>query len=186
MYKQCLRDNEEEPLLHPSDRQVTKDSNPEPVPLRSLLKWKTLLPLLNYVSIASLHASYNCIQPLFLAMPVPLGGLALPPREVGIILGTYGITNSIFQTVMLGRLVRRFGVKTVFVAAIAAFVPIFAFSPIMNLVVSQRGFSYVVWIMLGCQLSCALIMELGYGACWFSVIPFPRGTACLRGLIDAH
>ncbi|PPQ82379.1 hypothetical protein CVT25_008340 [Psilocybe cyanescens] len=166
-YMRRQRDGELEPLLCPSDSQPTRTLNSEPVPLRSLLQWKTLIPLLNYVSIASLHASSNAIQPLFLAMPVTIGGLALPPREIGIILGTYGITNSIFQTVMLGRLVRRFGVKTVFMAAIAAFIPIFAFSPLMNLLVSEEGFSYVVWIMLGCQLSCSLVMELGYGALHF-------------------
>jgi MFS family permease len=119
---------------------------------------------MNYTSIAALHAAHNSIQPLFLAMPIQLGGLGLPPRQVGYILGTYGITNSIFQTFMLGRLVRRFGVKSVFVTAIAAFVPMFTFSPLMNILVRKGGFSYIVWGMLGLQLSSSLVMELGYGA----------------------
>uniref|UniRef100_A0A8H7Y1T0 Major facilitator superfamily (MFS) profile domain-containing protein n=1 Tax=Psilocybe cubensis TaxID=181762 RepID=A0A8H7Y1T0_PSICU len=185
MFKHVVLDSEEEPLLRSSDHSINKTSTPEPVPLKLLLKWKTLLPLLNYVSIAALHASYNCIQPLFLAMPVSLGGLALPPREVGIILGTYGITNSIFQTVMLGRLVRRFGVKSVFVTAIAAFIPIFTFSPMMNLFVSINGFSYVVWFMLGCQLSCALVMELGYGCVYMFITaaaPNKRSLGATNGL----
>jgi MFS family permease len=119
---------------------------------------------MNYTSIAALHASHNCIQPLFLAMPINLGGLGLPPRQVGYILGTYGIMTSISQTFLLGRLVRKFGVKTVFVAAIAAFVPMFTVYPLMNTLVRGGGFSYFLWTILGLQLSCSLVMELGYGA----------------------
>jgi hypothetical protein len=137
--------------------------NDEPVPLQALFHPKVLIPILNYVCLAALHASSNAIQPLFLAMPVDIGGLGLPPRDVGFILGAYGIVNSLFQTFMLGRFVRRFGVKTVFVTGVAMFIPMFTFSPLMNLVVYDEGFSYVVWIMLGCQLSCSLLMELSYG-----------------------
>ena len=137
------------------------------MPLKSLLHLNVLIPLLNYVSLASLHAASNALQPLFLAMPVEIGGLGLPPRDVGYILGVYGLTNSLFQTFMLGRLVRRFGVKAVFVTGVAMFVPMFTFSPLMNLVVGTEGFSYVVWAMLACQLSCSLVMELSYGTSSF-------------------
>jgi len=140
---------------------------------------------MNYISLASLHASSNAIQPLFLAMPVAIGGLGLPPGKVGIILGTYGITNSLFQTLMLGWLVRRFGVKTIFVSAITAFVPMFMFSPLMNLVVSRDGFSFVVWIMLACQLSCSLVMELGYGCVYMFITaaaPNKRSLGATNGL----
>ena len=97
-------------------------------------------------------------------MPVSIGGLGLIPRNVGYILSVYGFTNGIFQIVMLGRLVRRFGVKAVFVTSVFAFIPICAFSPVMNLLVRRSGFSYVIWVVLGCQLSASLVMELGYGA----------------------
>jgi len=136
----------------------------DPVPLQSLLRRKVLIPIMNYVSISALQAAHNAIQPLFLAMPIQLGGLGLPPRQVGYILGTYGIANSICQTFMLGKVVHRFGVKSVFVTAVTAFVPMFTFSPLMNILVWERGFSYVVWGMLGLQLSFSLVTELGYGA----------------------
>ena len=140
------------------------DLSKEPVPLQSLLRRKVLIPIMNYASISSLHAAHSSIQPLFLAMPIQLGGLGLPPRQVGYILGTYGIANSVFQAFMLGRVVHRFGVKSVFVTAIAAFVPTFMFSPLMNILVRGGGFSYILWGMLGLQLSFSLVTELGYGA----------------------
>ena len=132
--------------------------------MRNLLNRRVLIPVICYVCLTSLHGASNAIQPLFLAMPVNIGGLALTPRNIGYILSIYGVANSLCQTVMLGRLVRRFGVKAVFVTSISAFIPIYAFSPVMNLLVRRSGFSYVIWVVLGCQLSASLVMELGYGA----------------------
>jgi hypothetical protein len=159
--------SDSEPLLGSS--RTSPSGNPitgfeQPVPLRHLLNLRVLIPVASYVCLASLHAGSNAIQPLFLAMPVNIGGLGLPSRNVGYILGTYGFANSLFQLVMLGRLVRRFGVKAVFVTSISAFIPIYSLSPIMNLLVRRNGFSYLIWVVLGCQLSASLVMELGYGA----------------------
>jgi len=122
-----------------------------------------MVPIFNYVSISSLEASFNTIQPLFLAMPVEIGGLALPPRQVGIILGTFGIVNSICQTMLLGWLVRGFGVKKVFFGASCAFIPLFMFPPMMNILVAKTGFSYLVWMILVCQFLCLIAAELAYG-----------------------
>ena len=157
------RGDDSEPLLG-SSHSENSNFQEEPVPLRNLLNFRVLIPVACYVCLASLHAGSNAIQPLFLAMPVNIGGLSLPSRDVGYILGTYGIANSICQLVMLGRLVRRFGVKAVFVTSISAFIPIYTLSPIMNILVRRNGFSYVVWVVLVCQLSASLVMELGYGA----------------------
>ncbi|KJA21098.1 hypothetical protein HYPSUDRAFT_141201 [Hypholoma sublateritium FD-334 SS-4] len=188
-------DGASQPLLRTSSHEASTSTQDrgsaaaaqeeEPVPLKSLLHLKVLIPLLNYVSLASLHASSNALQPLFLAMPVEIGGLGLPPRDVGYILGVYGLANSLFQTFMLGRLVRRFGVKTVFVTGVAMFVPMFTFSPLMNLVVGAEGFSYVVWAMLVCQLSCSLVMELSYGCVYMFITaaaPNKRSLGATNGL----
>lgn len=161
------RGDASEPLLGSSRTSASEDpitGLEQPVPLRHLLNFRVLIPVASYVCLASLHAGSNAIQPLFLAMPVNIGGLGLPSRNVGYILGTYGFANSMFQLVMLGRLVRRFGVKAVFVTSISAFIPIYSLSPIMNLLVRRNGFSYLIWVVLGCQLSASLVMELGYGA----------------------
>jgi len=175
-----------EPLLGSSRLEVpATDINEEPVPLRDLLNFRVLIPVACYVCLASLHAGSNAIQPLFLAMTVNIGGLALPSRNVGYIMGTYGIANGICQLFMLGRLVRRFGVKAVFVAAISAFIPMYALSPIMNLLVRRNGFSFLVWIVLCCQLSASLVMELGYGCVYMYITaasPNKRSLGATNGL----
>ena len=175
-------DDASEPLLGSSRLGIpATDSNEEPVPLRNLLNLRALLPILSYVYLASLHSTLTAIQPLFLAMAVDIGGLGLSPRRIGYILGTYGFVNSFFQLFMLGPLVRKFGVKAVFITSISAFIPIFAFWPVMNLLVRSNGFTYVVWVVLGCQLSASLVMELGQGAYLLrfkNLCPTELGSGC--------
>ena len=163
-------DDASEPLLGSSGTStsgIPTTGNEEPVPLRQLLNLKILIPVTSYVYLASLQSAWNAIQPLFLAMSVDIGGLGLTSRNVGYVLGTYGFVNGIFQVVMLGRLIRRFGVKVIFVTSISAFIPIYALCPIMNLLVRRNGFSHFVWVVLGFQLLASLLMELGYGASSF-------------------
>ena len=161
-------DDISEPLLdssRPSGSGVqTTDVNEEPVPLKDLLNTKVLIPIITYTYICSLEAASSAIEPLFLAMPIDIGGLGLHPRQIGYILSMYNLLNGIFQIVIFGRLVRRFGVKVVFLAAISAFIPIYALSPVMSFIVRRNGFSYIVWVVLGCQLSACSVMALGFGA----------------------
>lgn len=170
LYKSKSKDTpEDRPLLLAEDSEASVTEGPaveedtsKPAPLRSLLTWKVLLPISNYVSIACLHAAFNVVQPLFLAMPIHLGGLALPTHLIGVIMATYGVINSLVQTFLLGRLVRRFGVKAVYISATGALIPIFALSPAMNLC-AKMDLDALVWTLLVCQLSCLLVVELAYG-----------------------
>ena len=187
-------DDVSEPLLGSSRTSSlgipTTDVNEEPVPLKDLLNLKVLIPVTSYVYISFLHISSNAIQPLFLAMPVNIGGLGLSSRDIGYILGTYGFVNSVFQVVILGRLIRRFGVKAIFVASISAFIPMYTLSPVMNLLVRRNGFSHFIWVVLGFQLLASLVMELGYGASSnskksASLSPTEFGTGCIYIYITA-
>jgi len=182
-------DDVSEPLLgssRPSGSGIqTTDVNEEPVPLKDLLNIKVLIPVINYTYLCSLEAASNGIQPLFLAMPVNNGGLGLRPREIGYILGTYDLLNGIFQLVMFGRLIRRFGVKDVFLAAISAPILIFALSPVLNLIVRRNGFSYIFWVALCCQLSAYAVMGLGNGCMYMylaAVSPNKRSLGATYGL----
>ena len=184
-------DDASEPLLGSSRSgtpMATMDSNEEPVPLRNLLNLEVLLPVLSYGYLGSLHSTLNAIQPLFLAMTVSIGGLGLSPRSVGYILSIYGFANSFFQLFMLGPLVRKFGVKALFITSISAFIPICVFWPVMNILVRSNGYTYVVWIVLGCQLSASLVMELGFGVYPFKFKSFcstESGTGCAYMYITA-
>ncbi|KAJ3505011.1 hypothetical protein NLJ89_g7641 [Agrocybe chaxingu] len=174
------------PLLESVDHHLTEiPVESEPIPFRHLLTRKVLIPSLNYTWFAALHAASNTIQPLFLAMPINIGGLALPPRYIGYILGAYGLMNSVFQSFFLSRLVRRFGVKAIFVYAVSALVPIFALPPLMNVVARERGVDEVVWTILACQLACMFFMESAYGCIYMFITasaPNKRSLGAVNGL----
>ena len=158
-----------EPLLDDSESSLdtqleTTDVNEEPVPLKHMLNLTILIPVISYAYLSSLDSASGAIQPLFLAMPINIGGLGLPPRQIGYILGVYNLFDGAFQIVMFGRLVRRFGVKAVFLTAISAFIIIYGLWPVMNLIARGNAFSHLVWVVLGCQLLTCSVMGLGYGA----------------------
>lgn len=165
MYRKTSEDIDEttHPLLSPSIDDAELSTREAPIPLRELLTPQIVIPAVNYTILNALHVSSTTIQLLFLAMPVAIGGLGLKPLYVGYILGVYGLVNSLFQALVLGRVVRRFGPKRVFICAMTAFVPIFALPPVMNNYVKQWGFDGIVWVLLGSQLLCSFVMELGYG-----------------------
>jgi MFS family permease len=101
-------------------------------------------------------------------MPISIGGLALAPHHIGYILGAYGFVNALVQTFFLGRLVRKFGAKNVFVIAMTALIPIFVMPPLMNTCVRRYGWDdtwwrWIVIAMLGVQVGSGFILELGYG-----------------------
>jgi len=180
-------DDVAEPLLdsESSLEFQTADVNEEPVPLKHMLNLTILIPVISFAYLSSLDSASGAIQPLFLAMPVNIGGLALPPREIGYILGMYNLFDGFFQIVMFGRLVRRFGVKAVFLTAISAFIVIYGLWPVMNLIVRRNGFSYLVWVVLGCQLLACSVMGLGYGCMYMyltAVSPNNRSLGATYGL----
>lgn len=163
-YQRCEQTNEDvsKPLLPHSP----VDCNPPP--LRSFLTRPILLACTNYCILGALHSSSNVLQPLFLAMPISIGGLALPPNCIGYILGAYGFVNALVQTFLLGRLIRRFGAKNVFVTAMTALIPTFVMPPLMNMVIRIFGWEHIWWrwtviTMLSVQVASGFILELGYG-----------------------
>lgn len=101
-------------------------------------------------------------------MQVRIGGLGLSPRSIGNILALYGLVNVFVQTFLLGRLVRRYGARAVFVSAMAAMIPMFILPPVMNWCLRMYGWENLWWSwlvrgMLVIQVACGSVLELGYG-----------------------
>ena len=71
----------------------------EPVPLRELLVYPVVISILNYVCLAFLNISLTALLPLFLAMPLEIGGLNLSPPIIGYIIGSCGSASAIFNSV---------------------------------------------------------------------------------------
>ncbi|KAF8207043.1 major facilitator superfamily transporter [Mycena galopus ATCC 62051] len=140
-----------------------------PLPLKDLLVFPIIISISNYAALAFLNIVISALLPLFLAMPIEIGGLGLPPRTIGLILAAYGAITGLFQVSFFSLLVRRFGERTVFLWGLSTSLGIFALFPCMSLIAKASGLSFVIWILVGCVLALGAIMDSSFG-CIFMYI----------------
>lgn len=124
---------------------------------RGHLTFPVLISIANYMSLALLDISLNALLPLFLHTPIPMGGLGLGPMRIGYVMGVYGTGTGAFQLLFFSKLVRRFGIRPVFIMCIATFIPAFLTFPFISLVAKQWGVCMRVWILVGCLIFYALL-----------------------------
>ena len=139
-------------------------SNDKPLPLQKLLVYPVIISIANHAILAFLNISTIALLPLFLSMPLDIGGLNLSPPTIGYIIGTFGITNATFQGFFLNHIVHRWGNRNVFIAAISTFIPIFLIFPVINFVAVGWGqWSLGVWILLGLLITLLTLADMAYG-----------------------
>ncbi|KAF5349642.1 hypothetical protein D9756_008982 [Leucocoprinus leucothites] len=175
--------------LSRSSNTPTQDNHP--VAIRSILTRRVTLTICNYVGLVSCHMAYTSLQPLFLAMPISIGGLGFQPLQIGYILSIYGFVDSLLQTFLLAPIIRRFGLGNVFKGAVFAFVPIFLLFPLMN-IYARDWFIYadprsqvIMWALLILQLALLPVAEFGYGCMYIYITtsaPNNRSLGSINGL----
>ncbi|KAG0694691.1 major facilitator superfamily domain-containing protein [Suillus ampliporus] len=142
------------PVTGSSDSLSTEDTaqranadDSKPLPLRSLLTPRVIIAAGNYAALSLLEIAFRAVQPLFFATPLELGGLGFDPPRIGNILAIYAIYS----------------------AGMAAALPMVITLPILNAVARVQGLSFVVWAIVGLQLTLSMILSLAY-ACIFMYI----------------
>lgn len=134
-----------------------------PLPLRELFIFPVIISISNYVALGFLNTTLGALLPLFLAMPIEIGGLALPPAKIGLILSAYGVTTGLFQVIFFARFIRRFGERRMFINGMITCLPVFALFPIMSIIAQHYGLSFVIWAMIGCVLALGALMDTAFG-----------------------
>ncbi|KAF8637897.1 hypothetical protein AX17_002520 [Amanita inopinata Kibby_2008] len=132
------------------------------VPLRELLIYPVILSISNYVTVAGLEIMFFALLPLFMTMPIEVGGLGCSPAVIGYATGGYGACAGIFQALLFARLVRQFGERRIFITGISAFLAIFALFPVISIVAQRNGTAWVVWSLLALMLFLVTVMDLAY------------------------
>ena len=136
----------------------------KPLPLRQLLTYPVVLSVANYTALAFLRICTVSLLPLFLAMPLDIGGLNLTPSVIGYIIGSYGFIDAVFQIFYFSPIVRRWGERVVFIAAISTFIPIFLMFPVINFIARGWGqSSFGVWLMIGFLVMLLTVTNMAYG-----------------------
>ncbi|KIJ62919.1 hypothetical protein HYDPIDRAFT_93484 [Hydnomerulius pinastri MD-312] len=156
-----------------------------PMPLRSLLIPKVLLPIACYGTVAILEISMLALQPLFFSTPIELGGLDFTPATIGIWMSFLGVGNAIFQAIFFARLVSKHGPKTMYRIAHGSFVVIFALFPITSWVARTSGINWLVRLLLSFQVCFNVLQETSFTCIMMYIIasaPNQRTLGAVNGL----
>ncbi|KAF9453686.1 hypothetical protein P691DRAFT_755313 [Macrolepiota fuliginosa MF-IS2] len=154
-------------------------------PSHTLLTPRVLLSISNYAVLSFLTMSYLAIQPLFLAMPIAIGGLALEPIQIGSILGFLGFCTAFIQALFLGPSVRRFGLRKVLKYSVSASIPMLLLFPLMNICANDwQAYHHpnsrvTMYTLLVIQSVLFAIHDLGYG-CVFIYITSSMAASVAR------
>jgi len=117
----------------------------KPLPLRQLLSYPVFISVANFACLEFLDTSQSALIPLFLAMPIKIGGLGFDPRRIGYILGVYRAVTAMFMATYFSKIVRYLGERRTCVLAISTFLLLWVIFPVINLFARHSGISIGVW-----------------------------------------
>ncbi|KAH7921308.1 MFS general substrate transporter [Leucogyrophana mollusca] len=155
------------------------------VPLRSLLTPSIVIPVANYATLALVEIGVIALQPLFYSTPHEYGGLDFTPSVIGSWVALFGFVDGIFQLCFFAAIVERLGPKRTFLISVSCFLPIIAIFPIMSSIVQVRGVDPTIWVLLTCQLSLTVILDMSFGCILMfitSAAPTKRSLGAINGM----
>ncbi|EPT05619.1 hypothetical protein FOMPIDRAFT_41353 [Fomitopsis schrenkii] len=165
-----------------SSEDPDEQASDDPIPLLTLLTHpRVQLAVANYGALCLLDIAYRAVQPLFFATPRALGGLGLPPKTIGLILGSFGILNGALQALWFAPLVRRFGPKRVYLAGMGAFLPMWTLFPVIGALAERRGMSPLVWTAVMLQQVASVVMDTAYGCIFMYITSSAPNKSSLGG-----
>ena len=132
-------------------------------PFRAVLTKPVILSIANYLFLAFIDMAFLCLQPLFFATPISLGGLGLSPPTIGLYLGIFGLLAGTAQALFFSEAVRFFGLKRLFLVSLSCFIPLFALFPIISHFVRKWERSPAVWTLVASQLLLNSFTEFTFG-----------------------
>ncbi|KIY71228.1 MFS general substrate transporter [Cylindrobasidium torrendii FP15055 ss-10] len=106
-------DRERAPLIHPSPSEAASRGLVAP-PLRDILNRDVVVSIANYCAVSFISMVYTVLMPLMWSTSISAGGLGFSPSEIGTILAAWGFINASLQVLFLGRALRNFGGRTVY------------------------------------------------------------------------
>ncbi|KAJ7209782.1 member of major facilitator superfamily multidrug-resistance, DHA1 sub-family [Mycena pura] len=147
----------------------------QPVPLRGLMTRKVVVAASSYAVLALVDIARSAIQPVFLATPIELGGLGLPPSRIGNLLSIFGVLNGIIQVFFFAPLHDYLGSKLLFNLGIMSALPTFAAFPLLSYLARTQGLSTLVWAVAVAQV----FMSIGISAVFIYIAEAAPNRASL-------
>ncbi|KAF8886145.1 major facilitator superfamily domain-containing protein [Infundibulicybe gibba] len=139
-------------------------SSEGPVALCDLLVYPVLISVSNYMTLALLSTMLYALLPLFFATPIEFGGLGFKPSTIGYTMGMWGLGSGIFQTLFFTHIVRRFGIRSIFIGGVMAFIPNYLLLPVMSAAAQRSGVNTIVWLIIALMLLLMSFMNMAFAS----------------------
>jgi len=174
--------------LHPvqDGGEAHPDHTQEPVPpLRAILTGPVVLCVANYFWISFLDIALRALQPLFFATPISLGGLGMSPAMIGLCLGILGSLDAVAQGLFFAKILRRLGLKRLYLISLFCFIPLSATFPVINHFAWELGLSSTVWAFILLQFMFSCVADMSYGCVFLYITSStqnPRALGTVHGI----
>jgi hypothetical protein len=163
-----------------ADAALTTLKNPT---LRSLLIRRVVITIINYAFLAFIDQCLVVLQPLMYSSSIHLGGLGFSSFTIGIIMGVWGVINGVISIFAFPKVLRKFGVRKLYIAAFGSYFVCLAAFPVMSAFVKQSGsVDSKVWTILILQLTFYVLAFMGYGEFVAALFRWAR-ISCSTGCI---
>ncbi|KAG6849103.1 hypothetical protein H0H93_011279 [Arthromyces matolae] len=151
-----------------------------PPPLRSLLSRDLVIGLVNHGFYCFLDQSHTVLLPLMLSTSIQHGGLGFDSFTIGMIMGTWGISNAIFQLLAFSRVIKWLGPRKSYILSFMFFFTTFSAYPLMSVVARQRGcVDGLVWCILVTQLTLHCFACMSYPCAQLFILDAAPGNSSL-------
>ncbi|KAG6906174.1 hypothetical protein DXG01_015437 [Tephrocybe rancida] len=169
-----------------STASVNNDTSPSPrttdapPPFLSLLSRDLVIALVNHGFYCFLDQSHTVLLPLMLSTSIRHGGLGFDSFTIGMIMGTWGISNAIFQVLAFNRIVNWLGPRRAYILSFMFFLTSFSAYPLMSVLAKRAGHVDThVWIVLVTQLTLHCLACMSYPCAQLFILDAAPGNAAL-------
>lgn len=151
-------------LLRREESKILENTEPadKQLPFRAFLIRPVLIAAGSYAMFALVDMAFRTLVPVFYALPIELGGLGLDPPAIGTILAIFGMSSGIIQWLFFAPTHDWLGPKRVYIAAVSGCIPMVALFPVINAVARVYGLCYLVWLLVGFQLTMLIFATFAF------------------------
>ncbi|KAI4524850.1 MFS general substrate transporter [Schizophyllum commune Loenen D] len=145
--------------------------------------------LATYAIFGFCDMSLSSLVPIILYSEIQNGGLGFDPLTIGIIMGIWGVFNTIFQLLAAPYLIKRFGPRAMQMTAAVAVALMAVLLPTENCIARQLGHvNGAIMVLLALQYLCLSFTFVGYGTIYMFVVdsaPTSNSMGAVNGLAQA-
>ncbi|KAM6504144.1 Major facilitator superfamily domain containing protein [Amanita muscaria] len=135
----------------------------KPLPIHKLFTYPVVLSVCNYFCISLMDIAFFSLLPLFMSMPVELGGLGCSPATIGYVLGALGAYIGIVQIALFPKLVRRFGERRIFIMSVLTITINSLLLPVISGNIRKNGVTWMICCLFAFALSLRAVTIMSYG-----------------------